>query len=107
MSNSRRVKTVQELLDALCDLYSLLKEEDLFVGLWQKRSKYNETNIALAYEQHGFFENAQLTFEQVKFFLIDCVLKFPAATFRQIVVYYLTVSTYKEDNFPLSAMNLL
>jgi transformation/transcription domain-associated protein len=55
----------QELLDALCDIYSLLKEEDLFVGLWQKRSKYTETNVALAYEQHGLFENAQLTFEQV------------------------------------------
>ena len=55
----------QETLDALCDLYSLLKEEDMLVGLWQKRAKFQETNTALAYEQHGFFEQAQQAYEQV------------------------------------------
>ncbi|CAH1788418.1 unnamed protein product [Owenia fusiformis] len=53
----------QETLDALCDLYALLKEEDMAAGLWLKRAKYTETNTALAYEQHGFFEQAQTNLE--------------------------------------------
>lgn len=52
-----------ETLDALADMYSMLKEEDLWAGLWQKRAKYTETNIAIAYEQQGFFEQAQGAFE--------------------------------------------
>ncbi|XP_055874365.1 transformation/transcription domain-associated protein-like isoform X5 [Biomphalaria glabrata] len=55
----------QETLDCLCELYELLQEEDMFVGLWQKRARYPETNIALAYMQHGFFEQAQSSFEGV------------------------------------------
>ncbi|KAI0213609.1 Transformation/transcription domain-associated protein [Lamellibrachia satsuma] len=54
----------QETLDSLCELYSLLKEEDLLVGLWLKRAKFAETSVALAYEQHGFFEQAQQSYEQ-------------------------------------------
>lgn len=38
----------------------------MLVGIWQKRSKFNETNTALAYEQHGFFEQAQDHYEKVK-----------------------------------------
>ncbi|KAK6165821.1 hypothetical protein SNE40_022660 [Patella caerulea] len=53
----------QETLDALCDLYSLLKEDDMWTGLWQKRAKYPDTTTALAYKQHGFFEQAQTSFE--------------------------------------------
>ncbi|XP_048245320.1 transformation/transcription domain-associated protein-like isoform X4 [Haliotis rufescens] len=53
----------QETLDALCDLYPLLKEEDMWAGLWQKRAKYTETSTAIAYEQHGFFEQAQNAYE--------------------------------------------
>ena len=30
----------QETLDCLCELYSLLKEEDMLVGIWQKRAKF-------------------------------------------------------------------
>ena len=37
----------------------------MLTGLWQKRAKFQETNIALAYEQHGFFEQAQQAYEQV------------------------------------------
>ena len=51
-------------MDSLCDLYSLLKEDDMLAGIWQKRAKFNETNIALAYSQHGFYEQAQQSFEQ-------------------------------------------
>ncbi len=35
----------------------------MLVGIWQKRAKFAETNVALAYEQHGFFEQAQNSFE--------------------------------------------
>ncbi|XP_052224459.1 transformation/transcription domain-associated protein-like isoform X9 [Dreissena polymorpha] len=54
---------LQETLDALCDLYSLLKEDDMWAGLWQKRAKFSETTTAIAYEQHGFFEQAQGAYE--------------------------------------------
>lgn len=60
-----RIFFCQESLDALCELYALLKEEDMLVGIWQKRAKFNETNTALAYEQHGFFEQAQDYYEKV------------------------------------------
>lgn len=60
----------QETLDALCDLYSLLKEDDMWAGLWQKRSKFSETNTAIAYEQHGFFEQAQGSYEAVRY--LEC-----------------------------------
>lgn len=51
--------TLQEILDSLAELYSLLQEEDMWAGLWQKRCKFPETATAIAYEQHGFFEQVQ------------------------------------------------
>lgn len=50
----------QEILNSLAELYSLLQEEDMWAGLWQKRCKYSETATAIAYEQHGFFEQVAL-----------------------------------------------
>ena len=55
--------THQETLDALSEMYSTLKEEDLWSGLWQRRAHLPETVIAVAYEQQGFFEQAQGTYE--------------------------------------------
>nr|XP_020664456.1 transformation/transcription domain-associated protein [Pogona vitticeps] len=54
----------QEILDSLAELYALLQEEDMWAGLWQKRCKFPETATAIAYEQHGFFEQAQETYEK-------------------------------------------
>uniref|UniRef100_A0A8C9U0J1 Transformation/transcription domain-associated protein n=1 Tax=Scleropages formosus TaxID=113540 RepID=A0A8C9U0J1_SCLFO len=54
----------QEILDSLAELYSLLQEEDMWAGLWQKRCKFPETSTAIAFEQHGFFEQAQETYEK-------------------------------------------
>ena len=54
---------VQEAMDGLSELYYLLHEEDMWAGLWIKKAKYNETNIAIAYEQQGFFEQAQGAYE--------------------------------------------
>ena len=53
----------QEVLDALSDLYAALKEDDLWAGLWQRRAKYPETNIGIAFEQQGFYEKAQAAYE--------------------------------------------
>ncbi|XP_058262127.1 transformation/transcription domain-associated protein isoform X2 [Hemibagrus wyckioides] len=54
----------QEILDSLAELYSLLQEEDMWAGLWQKRCKFPEMSTAIAYEQHGFFEQAQESYEK-------------------------------------------
>lgn len=56
MSTQETTLCFQEILDSLAELYSLLQEEDMWAGLWQKRCKYSETATAIAYEQHGFFE---------------------------------------------------
>lgn len=49
--------------DALAELYSLLREEDLLGGLWQRRARHPETSLALALEQQGCFEQAQAALE--------------------------------------------
>lgn len=54
-----------EILSCLSDMYSSMKEEDLWVGLWQTNAKYAETNAAMFYEQMGYFEDAQTTYENV------------------------------------------
>lgn len=54
-------------LDALATLYADLQEEDLFYGLWRRRSQFLHTNTALSYEQIGKWEKAQRTFETATF----------------------------------------
>ena len=61
--------TSQDVMDTLCELYWNLKEEDMWAGLFAKRARFPETNIAIAYEQHGFFEQAQAQYEQVSMFM--------------------------------------
>nr|CAD7427558.1 unnamed protein product [Timema monikensis] len=53
----------QEVLDSLSEMYTLLCEEDMWAGLWQKHSRCRETNVAIMYEQQGFFEQAQGAYE--------------------------------------------
>ena len=50
-------------MDGLAELYGLLQEEDMWAGLWTKKAKYPETNIAICYEQQGFYEQAQGAYE--------------------------------------------
>ncbi|TMW44508.1 hypothetical protein DOY81_004448 [Sarcophaga bullata] len=45
--------------DSLSQMYSAMREEDLWAGLWMKYAQYSETNVAISYEQMGFFEEAQ------------------------------------------------
>lgn len=51
------------VMDPLSQMYSSLHEEDLWAGLWQKCAKYPETNLAIAHEQMGFFEEAQSIYD--------------------------------------------
>ncbi|XP_068621131.1 transcription-associated protein 1 isoform X2 [Battus philenor] len=55
--------TPTEIMDSLSDMYELLQEEDMWSGLWQKHAKYRETSVAIAYEQQGFFEQAQAAYD--------------------------------------------
>ena len=50
-------------LDAIQELYSLLSEDDYSIGSWKRRSVFDETNSALAYEQLGMWQEAQNVYE--------------------------------------------
>lgn len=70
MSNSLALEPVRsdEILkdstrDGLGELYADLCEDDLFYGLWRRRSLYAETNAALSYEQNGMWPAAQTMYE--------------------------------------------
>lgn len=80
---------VQELLDSLAELYSLLCEEDLWAGLWQKHARYKETNVAIAYEQHGFFEQAQSAYEagMSKYKADNAMGTVPSNTKREVLLW--------------------
>lgn len=51
------------IFDPLSQMYSVLQEEDLWAGLWLKHAKYQETNNAIAFQQMGFFEEAQSSYD--------------------------------------------
>ena len=48
--------------DAVCDLYSILGEEDMRCGLWHRRASAPETQVAMSLQQHGFVPQAQSLF---------------------------------------------
>ena len=49
--------------DALAEVYAELAEDDLFYGLWRRRSLFPDTNAALAFEQSGMWEQASAMYE--------------------------------------------
>ncbi|CDZ98369.1 Histone acetyltransferase SAGA, TRRAP/TRA1 component, PI-3 kinase superfamily [Phaffia rhodozyma] len=49
--------------DGLAELFADLCEDDMFYGLWRRRSIYAETNAALSYEQNGMWPVAQVFYE--------------------------------------------
>lgn len=49
--------------DALAEVYAELAEDDLFYGLWRRRCLYPDTNIALAFEQSGMWEQTATMYE--------------------------------------------
>ncbi len=52
--------------DALVELYAEMAEDDLFYGLWRRRSLHTETNVALAFEQNGMWEHAASMYESAQ-----------------------------------------
>ena len=54
---------VQETFDSLAEMYSMLCEDDMWAGLWNRKSRFPETCTAIAYEQQGLFEQAQKAYE--------------------------------------------
>jgi phosphatidylinositol kinase/protein kinase (PI-3 family) len=59
-----RVEDKDRCLDALAELYQLLNEEDIYLGLWKRRCLTEETRIGLSYVQHGKHTQAQEVFLQ-------------------------------------------
>ncbi|THH28945.1 hypothetical protein EUX98_g5232 [Antrodiella citrinella] len=49
--------------DSLAEVYAELGEDDMFYGLWRTRSLYIESNMALAFEQAGMWEQASGMYE--------------------------------------------
>ena len=49
--------------DSLAELYAELAEDDVFYGLWRRRSLYPDTNVAIAYEQVGMWDQASSAYE--------------------------------------------
>ena len=49
--------------DSLAELYAELAEEDLFYGLWRRRSLHNDTNIAASFEENGLWVQASAMYE--------------------------------------------
>jgi transformation/transcription domain-associated protein len=77
---------VQEAMDGLSELYYLLLEEDMWAGLWNRKAKYAETTIAIAYEQQGYFEQAQGAYElAMSKYRADVTSKPAASTLMQEV----------------------
>lgn len=66
--NNDNTKIKETNRDALIEMYATLQEDDMFYGLWRRRSKYFETNTALSYEQIGLWDKAMKMYEtaQVK-----------------------------------------
>lgn len=52
--------------DALAEVYAELVEEDMFYGLWRRRSLHHETNVAITYEQNGMWAEAQISYEKAQ-----------------------------------------
>ncbi|KAF8165306.1 hypothetical protein B0H34DRAFT_232712 [Crassisporium funariophilum] len=51
------------IYDSLADVYAELAEDDMFYGLWRRRSIRLETNIGLSFEQAGMWDQASQTYE--------------------------------------------
>ncbi|KAI0068843.1 FAT-domain-containing protein [Artomyces pyxidatus] len=52
--------------DSLAELYAELAEDDLFYGLWRRRCMHQDTNIGIAFEQNGMWEQAATMYENAQ-----------------------------------------
>ncbi|KAI9246865.1 hypothetical protein BY458DRAFT_560504 [Sporodiniella umbellata] len=70
------VLSEERTLDALADLFSCLKEDDMFCGLWRRHCHYTETNVALSFEQASMWSEAQAMYEKAQIKARHGVLNF-------------------------------
>ena len=54
------------VFESLAELYAELAEDDAFYGLWRRGSYYQDTNMALALEQSGMWEQAAAVYENAQ-----------------------------------------
>ena len=52
--------------DSLAEVYAELAEDDMFYGLWRRRCLHPETNVAIAFEQNGMWEQASNAYESAQ-----------------------------------------
>lgn len=53
----------EEAIESISDILELLREEDLWCGIWHRKSQYDETRNAVLCEQQGLFYQAQEYYE--------------------------------------------
>eukprot|EP00911_Craspedida_sp_UC1_P000079 UC1_evm1s66 len=56
---------LEPIKDTLADLYLQLHEDDMWFGMWRLRAKLQNTTEALAWEQQGYWQQAQRCYEDV------------------------------------------
>ena len=67
--------------DALAELYAELSEEDVFYGVWRRRSLYADTNAGISFEQAGMWEQASIMYESAQSRARAGILPFSEAEF--------------------------
>ncbi|KAI9104837.1 hypothetical protein DFS34DRAFT_691063 [Phlyctochytrium arcticum] len=75
-------KIRESTMDALCELFWNLSEDDYFYGLWRRRSLFAETNAAISFEQGGMWAQAQRLYEAAQAKARTGVLPFTESEYR-------------------------
>ncbi|KAJ3022967.1 hypothetical protein HKX48_004725 [Thoreauomyces humboldtii] len=75
-------KIRESTMDALCELFQSLSEDDYFFGLWRRRSLFAETNAAVSYEAAGLWAQAQRLYEGAQAKARTGVMPFTESEYR-------------------------
>lgn len=80
VSLNPKVTLAEEAVESISDILELLREDDMWCGLWNRKSQYDETKFAVLCEQQGKFAQAQEYYEaalnrQRREFNNTCILK--------------------------------
>ncbi|KAL5252847.1 hypothetical protein ACHWQZ_G015572 [Mnemiopsis leidyi] len=99
-------RVAYDAIDCLTVLYSQLNEHDMWTGLWFRRCKHPETIKALGYQNLGFYELAQSTYESATK-LATAQLKNACATTNQQPEFKLWKDQWMECTRQCSQWNIL
>ncbi|TPX61909.1 hypothetical protein PhCBS80983_g00781 [Powellomyces hirtus] len=75
-------KIRESTMDAMCELFYNLSENDYFFGLWRRRSLFAETNAAVSYEAGGMWAQAQRLYEAAQAKARTGVMPFTESEYR-------------------------